>query len=353
MSNPLFRTLRANRGLLIMIAAVLVMGAVHSLAIHQRAFLNLYFLPVVLGAYSLGRRKSVFLALLSILIAGMVLFVDQRTHFGTPSESTMRWLDLGTWGGILLLTAYLVGSLSEQKQRRLAEIHRAHAAVLEIMIKFIDSVDRDTKTHSSRVADYSVEVARTMGLSDVDVEDIRIAAWLHDVGKMESSMEVLRKAAGPTPKDIEEARRYEGAEAAEKLDRSKEGILTQVISIVSSHHERWDGAGSRRLLGDEIPVGARIIAVANTFDTIVSDAPYHTSKSHAEAIKAIQLESGQGLDPQVVDVFLSHRALHTEKLTVLPRTHVHAAPDRVAAAVINGSERLDTEKVWSMNGDQT
>ena len=137
--------------------------------------------------------------------------------------------------------------------------------------------------------------------------------------------------------------RYDGAgDAATNLHGLNGATLTQVISIVTHHHERWDGTGSRRLKGDEIPLGARIVAVANTFDTIVTDGPYRGAKSHAEAIQAIRLESGQAFDPQVVEAFLKLRTAPTERIHLLPRTHVRGTAEVLPGATMNGSERLAT-----------
>jgi len=353
MRNPLFRTLHENRGLLALLATILIMGAIHFSVGHQRASLNLYFVPVALGAYRLGRRKGVCAALLSILIASIVMIADPRHYPWAQPEPWTRLLDFATWSAVLVLTAYLLGSLSEQRQRGLAEIHRAREAVLAITTKLLDSVDRDIRSHSSRVADYSVEIARTLALSETDVDDIRVAAWLHDIGKLESCVEALRRAAGPTPRERDEMSRHEDAGCADaNSQRSNAGILT-VISMITSHHERWDGMGSRCLKGDNIPLGARIIAVANTFDTLVTDGPYRVSKSHAEAIKVIQSESGQGFDPRVVDVFLKHRTVPAERLSMFPRTHIRGAAEILPMATVNGSERLDAAGARSMNGHAT
>ena len=106
------------------------------------------------------------------------------------------------------------------------EIREAYQGILELMTKFIDSVDRYTENHSRRVADYSVEVARNLGLGDTEIEDIRVGAWLHDIGKVDVSIEVLRKAAGLTPEEREEMSKH--VERGENLVRSMGGILKDV-----------------------------------------------------------------------------------------------------------------------------
>jgi putative nucleotidyltransferase with HDIG domain len=214
----------------------------------------------------------------------------------------MRWLDLGTWACFLVLTSYIVGSLYEEKESQFREIRDAYQGIIQIMSKFIDSVDRYTENHSRRVADYAVEIGRTMGLSEGQVEDVRVGAYLHDIGKVDISTEVLRKAAGLTDDEMVEMRRH--VDKGETMVRSMGGILKHVIPMVAYHHERWDGTGYKGLKGDEIPLGARIIAVADTYDAIVIDRAYRKGRTHAEAVKIIRDESGTQFDPAVVAVFL-------------------------------------------------
>ena len=200
MRNPLFRTVRAIRGPMLLLATVLVMGAVQFSVVHERAFLNLYFVPVVLGAYRLGRRMGVYSALLSILVAvaGTVLFTNPRPHLVAPSlKAWMHLLDFATWGGILVLTAHLVGS----SRSRDGNGSPGFAALTEPSSRSRTSSSTPWTT-TPRPTPAAWRTTRSSSRarwdsSKTDVEDIRVGAWLHDIGKVESSMEVLREAAGP------------------------------------------------------------------------------------------------------------------------------------------------------------
>jgi len=293
---------QVNRGLLVLLGIVAVTGVINFFVINQRAFLNFYYLPVVFGAYTMGLRKGVYSAVLSCaIVIGIALLND--TQFGAHDpENWMRWLDLGTWGCFLILTSYVVGTLYEQKEAQLREIRDAYQGIIQIMAKFIDSVDRYTENHSRRVADYSVEIARGLRLPETDIEDIRIGAFLHDIGKVDVSTAVLRKAAGLTEDEMTEMKRH--VDAGETLVRSMGGILKHVIPMVAFHHERWDGGGYRGLRGAEIPLGARIIAVADTYDAIVIDRAYRKGRTHHQALRILREESGRQFDPEVVKVFL-------------------------------------------------
>jgi putative nucleotidyltransferase with HDIG domain len=293
---------QVNRGLLVLLSIVAVTGGINFFGINQRAFLNFYYLPVVFGAYTMGLRKGVYSAVLSCtIVIGIALLNDAQFGSNDP-ESWMRWLDLGTWGCFLILTSYVVGTLYEQKENQLREIRDAYQGIIQIMAKFIDSVDRYTENHSRRVADYSVEIARGLRLSEADIEDIRIGAFLHDIGKVDVSTEVLRKAAGLTEEEMNEMRQH--VDKGESMVRSMGGILKHVIPMVAFHHERWDGGGYKGLRGEEIPLGARIIAVADTYDAIVIDRAYRKARTHDQAIRILREESGRQFDPDVVKVFL-------------------------------------------------
>jgi len=309
--NALFgRMWRVSGGLLVLLSIVAVTGVINFFVVNQRAFLNFYYLPVVFGAYTLGLRRGVYSALLSCAIVFGIAAMNEVQFLAQDSESWMRWLDLATWGCFLVLTSYVVGSLYEEKANQLREIQEAYQGILELIAKFIDSIDRYTENHSRRVADYSVEIARAMRLSETEVEDIRVGAFLHDIGKVEISAEVLRKAAGLTPDEMDEMRRH--VDTGERLVRSMGGILEHVIPMVVYHHERWDGTGYKGLKGGEIPIGARIIAVADTYDAVVTDRAYRKGRPPQQAMRIIEQASGTQFDPQVVEVFMRLYAVPDE-----------------------------------------
>jgi putative nucleotidyltransferase with HDIG domain len=291
-----------SHGLLVLLSIVAVTGVINFFVVNQRAFLNFYYLPVVFGAYTMGLRRGVYSALLSCGIVLGIAFLNDGQFHASDAEAWMRWLDLGTWACFLVLTSYLVGSLYEQKESQLLEIRDAYQGIIEIMSKLIDSVDRYTENHSRRVAEFASEVARAMGLKDSEVEDIRIGAFLHDIGKVDISTEVLRKAARLTDEEFAEMRRH--VDKGEVMVRSMGGILKHVIPMVAFHHERWDGKGYKGLRGEDIPLGARIIAVADTYDAIVIDRAYRKGRTHEQAVRIIAQESGRQFDSRVVEVFL-------------------------------------------------
>jgi len=301
-SRALRRLWRSSRGLVVLLGIAGVTAVVHFAVVNPRAFLHFYYLPVVLAAYTMGRRRGVHAALLSCAIVLTSAAMNDARFAAPEAETWMRWLDLGTWACFLVLTSFLIGSLYEVKHQQVGELKDAYRGVLEIMSKLIDSADRYTENHSRRVADHSVEMARRLGLSETEIEDIRVGAFLHDIGKVDISADVLGKAAGLTPEEMDEMRGH--VDKGERLVRSVGGILRHVLPMVAYHHERWDGTGYKALQGEEIPLGARIIAVADSFDAIVTDRAYRKGRTREEAIEILQEASGTQFDPLVVEVFL-------------------------------------------------
>lgn len=169
-----------------------------------------------------------------------------------------------------------------------------------------------TRGHSERVTAIAVEIGRAMGLEPRDLEDLRVAGFLHDIGKVGVFAQILEKP-GPLT-DIEmELIRLHPAKGVEIL--APIGPLEGILPIVRHHHERMDGRGyPDGLAGAAIPLAARILAVADAYDAMISSRPYRPGMGRARAIEEMMRVRGTQLDPEVVDAFLG-----------LPRTAVEAA----------------------------
>lgn len=278
-----------------------VSAVVLQLVPNQFAFLHFFYLPVAYAAWRLGRVNGLFTAAMCVGIV-FVTSAMNPDQFSSVGDVWSRWLDLGLWGGFLVTTAYAVGTLAERDQARRAQLEAAYRGVVEIMARFIDAVDRSTENHSRRVAERAVEIARELGMGDEDIETLRVAAYLHDIGKVEVSTDVLQKASQLSPAEAEVMRRHvdHGVDLLQRVG----GLLEHVVPIVLYHHERWDGRGYKGLKGEAIPLGARIIAVADTYDAIVDDRPYRRGRPHTQAVEILRAESGTQFDPRVVEAFL-------------------------------------------------
>ena len=166
----------------------------------------------------------------------------------------------------------------------------------------IDAKSRWTAGHSARVAQLSLQIGRTFGLSDTELETLQIGGLLHDAGMIGIPSNLIDKSDRLT--EEEQLMIREHPSIGVKI-LAPVSTRHDVITLVSQHHERYDGTGyPRGLSGDNICRGARIIAVADTYDALVSDRPYRTGLSHDEAREIIQGETGKQFDPDIVRVFL-------------------------------------------------
>jgi len=197
----------------------------------------------------------------------------------------------------------LVSARTEMLRHALSELERSYDVTLEALGDALDLKDAETEGHSKRVTAFSIAMARAMGLPQEKVRVIARAAFLHDVGKMAIPDAILRKPGRLTPEEQSMMREHTklGYQMLRKIP-----FLHEVSDIVYSHQERYDGSGyPRRLHGDQIPLGARIFAVADAFDAMTSNRPYRAAQSISSARREIERYAGQQFDPEVVAVFLS------------------------------------------------
>ena len=188
-------------------------------------------------------------------------------------------------------------------ERAMRELERSYDFTLEALGDALDLKDADTDGHSKRVTAFTMAIAHAMGLPKDRVRVISRGAFLHDVGKMAIPDAILRKPGRLTPEEQMEMRKHAflGYQMLRKIP-----FLHEAPQIVYSHQESYDGSGyPRGLKGDQIPLGARIFAVADTFDAITSDRPYRAAQSITAARREIQRYSGLQFDPEVVATFMS------------------------------------------------
>ena len=183
------------------------------------------------------------------------------------------------------------------------QIERTYDHTLEVLGAAIDLRDSPTAGHSRRVFLYSIEIAKAMGGLESQMRNIAMGAWLHDIGKLAISDAILLKP-GPL---TDEERKIMQRHAQIGYDLVK-GIpfLADAAEIIFAHHERSDGSGyPRGLKTEEIPVGARIFAVVDTFDAMTSDRPYRRALPFETSREVIERGAGKQYDAQVARVFLS------------------------------------------------
>jgi putative nucleotidyltransferase with HDIG domain len=174
--------------------------------------------------------------------------------------------------------------------------------MLSVLTGAIEARDPYTRGHSARVTELAEAIARRLGWSEERLDGLRVGGSLHDVGKLAVSDAVLRKEGRLEAHELAEIREHPKA-GARLLFRL--AALREAIPYVLYHHERWDGTGypSGRA-GEEIPLEARVLAVADAFDAMTSDRPYRRALSHAEALAEVERCAGTQFDPAIARLFL-------------------------------------------------
>ncbi|MFZ5827327.1 MAG: HD domain-containing phosphohydrolase [Bacillota bacterium] len=215
----------------------------------------------------------------------------------------------GDVAGILRTFVHLIAgalgnnALFSHLRQAVDEAERAYMGTLEALSKALEMRDHEVEGHSRRVVQYTLALAREIGVPDHLMTPIIRGALLHDIGKIGIPDAILRK---PGPLDEEEwatMRQHPriGYEMLKQID-----FLKQAVPIILHHHERYDGTGyPAGLAEDQIPLGARIFSVADTYDAITSDRPYRKGRSHEEAVEEIQRGAGTQFDPMVVEALLA------------------------------------------------
>ncbi len=286
----------------ILVLIILLAAFLGTYLIEEKSIvLNFYYLPVLATGYFLGRRLGVLTAVFSILVI-VISFILFPEHFFKGQEMLKSIGQLSSWGGFLILASVAVGTLYEQNERRLQDLKNAYIGILEILSKYLESTDRYTKGHSVRVSELASEIAMAMELPRTEVENVRVAGLLHDIGKIEVSGEILRKAAELTTEERELMNEHTVKGAY--LLSSVGSVLKEVVPIVVSHHKYFIDTieGAQREMV-KIPLGARILAVADAFDAMTTDRPYRKGMPPWEALEEIVRKTGKQFDPEVVEAF--------------------------------------------------
>jgi putative nucleotidyltransferase with HDIG domain len=294
-----------NKELLLILSIIAAAGIVNFFIAGQRLVLTFYNLPTLLAAYYFGRRRAVEAALASILFVVWMNLMNPTALGGSiewKTQGLLAWSDLSVWAGFLLISAYATGSLYELGQRRLDELRQTYYGVLQILNQFIGN-DKFTQNHSYRVSIYATTLAAEMRLTEEQIEDVRAAALLHDIGKLEISRDILYKAARLDDNETQEMKSH--VEKGVKLLNPVGGSLRRVLPIILAHHDKFDGSGYHPSKGDNIPIEARIIAVADAYDAMISDRPYRKGMTPIEGRDEILRGIGSDYDPAVVKAFES------------------------------------------------
>jgi len=257
---------------------------------------------------------------------------------GVAAVSAWLVIDHGHWFAVLLTAPlYLtyrtykvyLGRIDDE-QRHVREMADLHLATIEALALAIDAKDQTSQSHIRRVQLYATAVARAFGMTENEIQGVKTAALLHDIGKLAVPEHILSKPGPLTPEEFQKIRAHPkvGADIVSSVP-----FPYPVAPLILSHHERWDGKGyPSGLKGEDIPLGARILSVVDYFDALMAERPYHKAMSFEAAIGLLQQEAGKGLDPDVVGKFVElipGLQVEAARLEQVMRKHAPATPPNV------------------------
>ena len=177
---------------------------------------------------------------------------------------------------------------------------------IKTLAGIIDANDSYTRGHCDKVMKYSIEICKRLNLGQRDMNSIKTASMLHDIGKIGVDLSVIRKSGKLSDEDWAKIRRHPeiGARIVRQI-----GFLGDIVPIIKYHHSKFSGGGypDPNKCGERIPLGARVIAVADAYDAMTSDRPYRKAMSHKEAVTELKKCSGSQFDPKVVEAFTLHK----------------------------------------------
>jgi HD-GYP domain-containing protein (c-di-GMP phosphodiesterase class II) len=256
-------------------------GLRRSLVLANEGFIAYFVIPLI----SKGQTKG-------------VLEIFHRA----PMEPDQEWFDFAKALASQAAIAIDGAELYQDLQRTNAELILAYDATIEGWSRALELRDRETEGHTARVTELTVRLAQKMGISAQGLVYIRHSALLHDIGKLAVPDSILFKP-GPLNEEEWEVMHRHPTHAYKML--SPIAYLHQALDVPYGHHERWDGTGyPRGLIGEQIPLAARIFAVIDVWDALRSDCPYRTAWSEDQVYACIRDQAGKHFDPRVVEEFL-------------------------------------------------
>ncbi len=266
---------------------------------YKMVALNLYFLPIVLSGYYLGRSSAGILALFCALTVTVVVTLDS-TGLAAYDSPVVVALALTTWAAVLGLTAILVGTLCDQRAETVGELEVAYVGVIEVLSRYLQSANPKFKAKSVRVAERAQHVAERLGLSRKQVDDVRVGALLYDLGKVEITTKLISKAVNSLESaPVAGKHTFMGTDLVQSLG----SVLHSALPLLVNQEE-----AARELLSLEddlspikIPIGAKIIPAVRSFDELTEGRSDNDRLSPAAAIRELRADSLAAYDPEVLD----------------------------------------------------
>jgi len=269
---------------LLIVVCIGLTALLHEVNGYKMVVLNLFYLPIVLAAFYLGRLRAGTLALFCVLLATVVAVRD-LSAFAVNTTPLVIGLSLTVWAAVMGLNAIIVGTLSDERAHKLADLHDANLGVVEVLAQYLKSSEPVMQDRANRVANLSQAVARQLRLSDQEVDEIRVAAMLKEINHIDVTAQVIHRAFGDLSHDEQvEPHTFQGSDLVESLGT----VLASALPLVVSQPDQLAAFFDDRPTAD-VPFGAAIVHAVYRFDTLMYDADEPLSA--VAALKRLESES--------------------------------------------------------------
>ncbi len=279
-----------NRELLVILSIFVISAVINVVFESQRMVLGLYILPTIYSAYHYGRRHAVLTAILSAFLVVLLTVVNPGIlQQKLQMQFEGGWFDIAAWSGLVVVTAYSVGTLHERNQAHLRSLRESYQGIL-LILQHITSDQKYSQNHPYRVSMCATKIAEEMKLDPERVEDVRACGLLHEIEKLGISRDLLQQAAG-----------LSGDREAQPALAASGGSLRRIVSILRAFEQACQSEGNEATR-KRLPIEARILHVADVYDSMTSAKKERISPS--EAMERIAQRAGLEYDSDVVDAFV-------------------------------------------------
>jgi len=267
------------------------------------SFLNFFFLPVILSGYFLGKNRAVLMAVFSVLL--VILYLVYVELITGPKDFFLfhEAINLVTWGSLLILTGALIGSFSEQREAKLDTLRKAYVGTLEIMLKYLESVDEATPP-AQRVARIAGRIAAAAGLETNEIENIKSASLLSVAGDLSSSLPLFVEMTDFLSSD-EDILARSLDDRKKIMLRSTSSLLKEIQPLLRAFYAQYVQQ-SNTLDKDlaEVPLGSSIMALAQVYDRIATRSAPFQGREEFGSMMEVQKLSGRTFPPEAVEALM-------------------------------------------------
>ncbi len=286
------RDQRALEVILIIVTLALTC-LVYKTDVYKVVTLNLFYLPVVLAGFFLGRYSAGVLAVLCVISTSLVCAI-QVDDFATEATPLVVGLAVTIWAAVLCLTALMVGTLSDERSAQAVELHEAYVGVVEVLSRYLQGGNPQLNARADRVARLSQQVALEMKLSAKRIDDIRVAALLQDFGKIEVTTKVFSRAVDSLEsKGNSQNFSFHGTDLVHSLGTVLRGAIPILLNQDEVRSASMPDAATA-----EVPIGAKILRVVQAYDKLTTGPERLTA---LEAIRELRADSSESYDQDAID----------------------------------------------------